>query len=182
MEFVDDNDLEESEDQCCICYQPIAQHVPKCGRLQPCNHQMHGECILQWMVKRRVSRRTPRCPICRSWIELCECNQPSPISYKHFGCVSLERYKFETIAQHLYATSIQTKGQDDRYILSIRNTLIPKQVSNTDNVSVDSYEAVSTVDSSEGYSTGRVDWDAFFLRGSLRRSSRAFAAPTCVLL
>lgn len=178
MEFVDDDSLEEVDNQCCICYQPITPHSPKSGQLQPCNHHMHGECILQWMVKKRNSCQTPRCPMCRSWIEMYECNQPSPISYKNFGCVSLQNYKFETLASHLYAASLQT-NKDDRYIISIRNTKLLKQVLNDNNAST---ESVESVESAESYSTASVDWDAFFLRMSLRHTRRAGSHSRCTLL
>lgn len=180
MEFFDDDGSNEIDDQCCICYQPVTSDSPHCGQLQPCTHQMHGECIMQWMVKRRSLRQTPRCPMCRSWIEMYECNQPSPISYKQFGCVSLQNYHLETLAPHLYATSIKT-NDGSRYILSIRNTKLPNRVLDDDNASSRSLETAETVETLESYS-GRVDWDAFFLRMSLRQPRRSGSTSMCVLL
>jgi hypothetical protein len=170
MEYVHDYESIEDDNQCCICYHPLVPHVPESGRLQPCNHPMHGECILKWMMKKRSLWQTPCCPICRTSIEAYECNTPSPTSHKTFGSVSLERCKFETIAPHLYATRVYPKEREP-YILCIKNTLLTDQRMNTnDDTSIQSY--------SIEYS----DRNALFSRMPSRRSHRLPIASVCSLL
>jgi hypothetical protein len=49
--------LEDSEDDCCICLEPLSKEEYVCHL--GCNHYMHSECLARWFFD------NPSCPQCR---------------------------------------------------------------------------------------------------------------------
>lgn len=123
---------DEETECCCICLAPLDVDTPRTGKNLPCNHAMHGQCLLRWLTTQPNPEVSLSCPLCRCEVDRFCATMPTSTNWKRFD--GMHAYEMRAIRDGTAVAIVIHRRNAEEFVLSIYQPSLSSNASLVNNV------------------------------------------------